>query len=108
MIITVHGTIVEPRDFKINVVFLFSNTYSFNAIFSPCQVEEVMIALREEWVERVRVFSIFFIFCCYVVCGASDTLVMYFDSFMVQQRPLYCASSLSASYCNHNLTTTLD
>lgn len=35
------------------------------------------------------------------------TLVMYLDSFMVRQRPLYCMSSLGASYCNHNLTTTL-
>lgn len=43
------------------------------------------------------------IFCvCDVACGASDTFVMYLDSFMVQQRPLYRASSLSASYSNHN------
>ena len=46
-------------------------------------------------------------FCCDAARGASDTFVMYPDSFMVQQRPLYCAPSLSASYCNHNLTTTL-
>ncbi len=46
-------------------------------------------------------------FCCDATCGASDTFVMYLDSFMVQQRPLYCASPLSASYCNHILTTTL-
>lgn len=55
--------------------------------------------------ERVRV--LFFFFCCDVTRGQSDTFVMYLDSFMVQQRPLYCVSSLSASYCNHNLTTTL-
>lgn len=87
------------RCFKISVVFLSSNTYSFNTIFSRCQVEEVMIARRGEWES--------YYFCCDVARGASDTFVMYPDSFMVQQRPLYCVSSLSASYSNHNLTTTL-
>lgn len=53
----------------------------------------------------MRVLFIFF--CCDAMRGESDTFVMYHDSFMVQQRPLYCVSSLSASYCNHNLTTTL-
>lgn len=51
--------------------------------------------------------SLIYFFCCDVTRGESDTFVMYHDSFMVQQRPLYCVSSLSASYCNHNLTTTL-
>jgi len=41
------------------------------------------------------------------VGGSFGHFVTHFDSFMAQQISLYCVSSLSASYCNHNLTMTL-
>lgn len=56
------------------------------------QVEE-LYSLKRSVEERESYLFI----CCDVMRGESDTFLIYFDSFTVQQRPLYYVSLLSAS-----------
>lgn len=66
--------------------------YSLNATHSFCQVAG-LYSLKRKAKERESYLFI----CCDVMCGESDTLVIYLDSFTVQQRPFYYVSLLSAS-----------